>query len=150
MGEENKGGDLLLLLFVYFDRCYLGMGSYNYYKMFGFLNRKFKISEREPPPDVRDAFSLYAGNGPHMNAEQLARFLVEYQGEEGRTADDAAEIIQQIHDRRQHLAKHNHLYLDLDGFFEFLFQDDLNGPLNTQVPSSIFAKFCFSSYHFLQ
>nr|GMD02078.1 phosphoinositide phospholipase C 6-like isoform X2 [Ipomoea batatas] len=115
------------------------MGSYNYYKMFGFLNRKFKISEREPPPDVRDAFSLYAGNGPHMNAEQLARFLVEYQGEEGRTADDAAEIIQQIHDRRQHLAKHNHLYLDLDGFFEFLFQDDLNGPLNTQVSNDMTA-----------
>nr|GMC92870.1 phosphoinositide phospholipase C 6-like isoform X1 [Ipomoea batatas]GMC94264.1 phosphoinositide phospholipase C 6-like isoform X1 [Ipomoea batatas] len=107
--------------------------------MFGFLNRKFKISEREPPPDVRDAFSLYAGNGPHMNAEQLARFLVEYQGEEGRTADDAAEIIQQIHDRRQHLAKHNHLYLDLDGFFEFLFQDDLNGPLNTQVSNDMTA-----------
>ncbi|XP_031093543.1 phosphoinositide phospholipase C 6-like [Ipomoea triloba] len=115
------------------------MGSYNYYKMFGFLNRKFKISEREPPPDVRDAFSLYAGNGPHMNAEQLARFMVEYQGEEGRTADDAAEIIQQIHDRRQHLAKHNHLYLDLDGFFEFLFQDDLNGPLNTQVSNDMTA-----------
>ncbi|XP_019150834.1 PREDICTED: phosphoinositide phospholipase C 6-like isoform X4 [Ipomoea nil] len=115
------------------------MGSYNYYKMLGFFNRKFKISEREPPPDVRDAFSQYAVNGPHMNAEQLARFLVEYQGEEGRTADDAAEIIQKIHHRRQHLAKHNHLYLDLDGFFEYLFQDDLNGPLNTQVSNDMSA-----------
>lgn len=115
------------------------MGSYNNYKMFGCFNRKFKISEREPPPDVRDAFSRYAENGPHMNAEQLARFLVEYQGEHGCTVDDAAEIIQKVHGRRHHLAKHTHRYLDLDGFFDYLFQDDLNGPLNPQVP---FSNFC--------
>ncbi|VFQ72829.1 unnamed protein product [Cuscuta campestris] len=115
------------------------MGSYNSYKMFGCFNRKFKISEREPPPEVRDVFSRYTENGPHMNADQMARFLVEYQGEEGCTAEDAAEIIQHIHHRRRHhLPQHTHHpspagSLDLEDFFDFLFQDDLNGPLKPQV-----------------
>ncbi|CAH9147476.1 unnamed protein product [Cuscuta epithymum] len=114
------------------------MGSYNNYKMFGCFNRKFKISETEPPPDVKNVFSRYTENGPHMNADQMTRFLVQFQGEEGCTAADAAQLIQHIHNRRRHLSKHIHhsspaRSLDIDDFFDFLFQDDLNGPLKPQV-----------------
>ncbi|XP_019226762.1 PREDICTED: phosphoinositide phospholipase C 6-like isoform X2 [Nicotiana attenuata] len=111
------------------------MGSYNYYKVLGCFNRKFKISETGPPPDVRDAFSLYAEKGTHMTADQLARFLVEYQGENGCTINDAQQIIQQVFNRRHHLTKYTRhaSSLELEDFFYYLFQDDLNGPIISQV-----------------
>lgn len=111
------------------------MGSYNYYKVLGCFNRKFKISETGPPPDVRDAFSLYAEKGTHMTADQLARFLVEYQGEKGCTINDAQQIIQQVFNRRHHLTKYTRhaSSLELEDFFYYLFQDDLNGPIISQV-----------------
>lgn len=109
------------------------MGSYNYYRMFGCFNRKFKIRETEPPPEVREAFSRYAGRGTHMNADQLLRFLVEVQGEEGATVKDAEQIIQQVVNRRHHLIRRLNHPLELEDFFYFLFQDDLNGPIKSQV-----------------
>ncbi|XP_016468111.1 phosphoinositide phospholipase C 6-like [Nicotiana tabacum] len=109
------------------------MGSYNYYRMFGCFNRKFKIRETEPPPEVREAFSRYAGRGTHMNADQLLRFIVEVQGEEDATVKDAEQIIQQVVNRRHHLIRRLNHPLELEDFFYFLFQDDLNGPIKSQV-----------------
>ncbi|XP_027161998.1 phosphoinositide phospholipase C 6 [Coffea eugenioides] len=109
------------------------MGSYNYYRMFGCFNRKFKISETEPPPDVMSAFHKYAGGGTHMTADQFARFLVEYQGEEGCTLADAERLMHIVIQRRHHLTKYTRRGLDLEDFFYFLFQDDLNGPIKIQV-----------------
>ncbi|XP_059302386.1 phosphoinositide phospholipase C 6-like [Lycium ferocissimum] len=111
------------------------MGSYNYYKVLGCFNRKFKISETGPPRDVNDAFSLYTQKGTHMTADQLARFLVEYQGEKGCNINDAEGIIQEVVNRRHHLTKYtrNAHSLELDDFFYYLFQDDLNGPIKSQV-----------------
>ncbi|XP_071929923.1 phosphoinositide phospholipase C 6-like [Coffea arabica] len=109
------------------------MGSYNYYRMFGCFNRKFKISETEPPPDVMSAFHKYAGGGTHMTPDQFARFLVEYQGEEGCTLADAERLMHIVIQRRHHLTKYTRRGLDLEDFFYFLFQDDLNGPIKTQV-----------------
>ncbi|KAG8380820.1 hypothetical protein BUALT_Bualt06G0056200 [Buddleja alternifolia] len=107
------------------------MGSYNYYKMFGCFNRKFKISEAEAPPDVREAFRLYAEGGTHMRADQVLRFLVEHQGEDGCTAADVDVIMQNVFHHRHSSDKR--LGLTLEDFFYFLFQDHLNGPLNNQV-----------------
>ncbi|KAL3834841.1 hypothetical protein ACJIZ3_009577 [Penstemon smallii] len=107
------------------------MGSYNYYKMFGCFNRKFKISESEPPPDVKGAFRRYAEGAVHMKADQLLKFLVEYQGEHGCTIADAEAIIQHVCHHRHHNTKRHGL--TLEDFFHFLFQDDLNGPINSQV-----------------
>lgn len=101
--------------------------------MFGCFNRKFKISETEPPPDVMSAFHKYAGGGTHMTADQFARFLVEYQGEEGCTLADAERLMHIVIQRRHHLTKYTRRGLDLEDFFYFLFQDDLNGPIKTQV-----------------
>lgn len=101
--------------------------------MFGCFNRKFKISETEPPPDVMSAFHKYAGGGTHMTPDQFARFLVEYQGEEGCTLADAERLMHIVIQRRHHLTKYTRRGLDLEDFFYFLFQDDLNGPIKTQV-----------------
>ncbi|KAJ8528431.1 hypothetical protein K7X08_022123 [Anisodus acutangulus] len=108
------------------------MGSYNYYKVLGCFNRKFKISETGPPPDVSAAFSLYTQKGTHMTADQLDLFLVEYQGEKG---NDAEQIIQEVVNRRHHLTKYtrNAHSFELEDFFYYLFQDDLNGPIKSQV-----------------
>ncbi|KAL3523981.1 hypothetical protein ACH5RR_016815 [Cinchona calisaya] len=111
------------------------MGSYDYYRMFGFFNRKFKIHETAPPPDVMNAFRKYSEGEAHMTVDQFAKFLVEFQGEDDCTSADAESIIRQLIQRRHHLTKktRRELELTLDDFFYFLFQDDFNGPITTQV-----------------
>ncbi|WMV19884.1 hypothetical protein MTR67_013269 [Solanum verrucosum] len=111
------------------------MGSYNYYKVLGCFNRKFKISETGPPPDVSNAFSLYTEKGIHMTGDQLGRFMVEYQGEKECTINDAEQIIQEVVNRRHHLTKYtkNAHSFELEDFFYYLFQDDLNAPIKSQV-----------------
>ncbi|KAM7265542.1 hypothetical protein ACFE04_003225 [Oxalis oulophora] len=128
-------------------------GSYNY-KMFNFFNRKFKITELEPPLDVREAFMTFTEQISHdhdnalkrkksgglishshvlMTVDQLRRFLVFHQDQVDCTPSDAEKIIEQILNRRHHLKKYTRHGLDLDDFFHFLCYDDLNGPLLNQV-----------------
>ncbi|KAM7271143.1 hypothetical protein ACFE04_030357 [Oxalis oulophora] len=125
-------------------------GSYNY-RMFNFFNRKFKITELEPPLDVREAFmnytdQMYQNNHKHdrrkscgshsqrfMNVEQLRRFLVLHQDQVGCTISDAQNIIEQVLQRRHRLKKYTRHGLDLDDFFYFLCYDDLNGPIQNEV-----------------
>ncbi|KAK4480705.1 hypothetical protein RD792_013787 [Penstemon davidsonii] len=99
--------------------------------MFGCFNRKFKINEPEPPPDVRAAFIRYAEGAANMTADQLLKFLVEYQREEGCTPADVAAIMQQVCKNRHHSSTRRGL--TLEDFFYFLFQEDFNGPINLQV-----------------
>ncbi|OMO76015.1 C2 calcium-dependent membrane targeting [Corchorus olitorius] len=108
-------------------------GSYNY-KMFNFFNRKFKINEVEPPSDVKKAFADFTDDGStHMTAEQLKQFMVVHQGEVNCTLEDAERLIQEVVSRRHHVTKFARHSLTLDDFFHFLFFDDLNGPIHTQV-----------------
>ncbi|XP_047955534.1 phosphoinositide phospholipase C 6-like isoform X2 [Salvia hispanica] len=109
------------------------MGSYNYYKMFGCFNRKFKISESEPPPDVKEAFWRYSAGAQQMTAEQLLKFMVQHQEEYNCTAVDVAEIMRHVFHRRHHELEVMSLSFTLEDFFYFLFQDDLNGPINPLV-----------------
>ncbi|XP_057788883.1 phosphoinositide phospholipase C 6-like [Salvia miltiorrhiza] len=99
------------------------MGSYNY-RVLGVFNRKFKMSEPQAPPDVRAAFTQYADGADHITAEQLHKFLVEHQG---CTAAHAEAIVAKPFLRRHDIG------LTLHDFFDFLFQDDLNAPINSQV-----------------
>jgi phosphatidylinositol phospholipase C delta len=124
------------------------MASYEY-KMFGF-SRKFKMGEVGPPADVKEAFSRFAGGGDHMSVDQFLRFLVEHQGEVGCTASDAGRFVERVlHER--HDAKEG---LSLANFFHFLFLDDLNGPIRSEVtsPSSlcnaIFVLFVWSTRNY--
>ncbi|KAI8006446.1 Phosphoinositide phospholipase C 6 [Camellia lanceoleosa] len=102
------------------------------YSMFGF-SRKYKIRDAEPPADVKEAFTKYSesesGNGSsQMSADQLLRFLIEFQKEEGYTISDAEKIVQ-----RHRVTKPTGHGLCLEDFFHDLFFDDLNGPIKSQV-----------------
>nr|XP_043631185.1 phosphoinositide phospholipase C 6-like [Erigeron canadensis] len=104
--------------------------SYNYYKMFGF-NRKFKITERSPPPDVIDAFTFFTNQEPEMAPDHFRRFLMEFQGEKDVTSDDAKQIMEQVlHHLRPNFSS---CCFSLDDFFKYLFIDELNGPISFQV-----------------
>ncbi|CAN0837976.1 Phosphoinositide phospholipase C 6 [Linum grandiflorum] len=110
----------------------LSKGSYNY-RMFSLFNRKFKITEAEPPNDVMHLFRQY-GEGHHeMSAVHLRNFLIEHQNEADYSLQDAERIVAEVLQRRHHLTRYARNGLNLDDFFHFLLSDDLNGPINTQV-----------------
>ena len=109
----------------------------NYRVCWGFT-RKFKVSEAEPPTDVKEAFKKYSGDGIHMTADQLRRFLVEYQGDDGHYASisEAERIVEQVLHKRHHLSKFmNRKALSLEDFHHYLFNTDLNPPIRSQVLS---------------
>ncbi|KAE8689614.1 Phosphoinositide phospholipase C 6 [Hibiscus syriacus] len=108
------------------------IGSYNY-RLFSFFNRKFKINEVKPPPDVNKAFELFTDDSLHMSADQLRRFLAVHQNDVNTRVDDAQHIIEQVMSKRHPLTKVVRNTLSLDDFFYFMFSDDLNGPIRTQV-----------------
>ncbi|KAF8402650.1 hypothetical protein HHK36_010739 [Tetracentron sinense] len=103
------------------------------YKMCMFFTRKFRIREAEPPLDVKEAFATFSEGGAQMTAEQLRQFLVEFQGDLDATISDAERIIEQILQRRHHIAKFTRNTLTLDDFHHFLFSEDLNAPIRSQV-----------------
>ncbi|KAK4492094.1 hypothetical protein RD792_002891 [Penstemon davidsonii] len=107
------------------------MGSYRICVCF---TRKFRVTEADPPPDVKEAFGKYAEGGTHMTAEQLRRFLVEVQGEVENDAVAIAEsIVQQILQKRHHIAKFTRHALTLEDFHHYLFSADLNPPIDFKV-----------------
>nr|GME09396.1 phosphoinositide phospholipase C 4-like [Ipomoea batatas] len=85
------------------------MGSYRVCVCF---TRKFRVTEAEPPADVKEAFKKYAEGGTHLTSEQLRRFLVE---------------------KRHPIAKFARHALTLDDFHHFLFSPDLNPPMASKV-----------------
>lgn len=108
------------------------MGSYNY-RMFNLFNRKYKITEAEPPNDVKQAFIMFSEGGPHMRPEQLRRFLAVHQNEVRWKVAEAEKLVEEVINRRHHLTKYARHGLTLDDFFHFLLSDDLNAPILTQV-----------------
>ncbi|RZR78017.1 hypothetical protein BHM03_00003238 [Ensete ventricosum] len=106
------------------------MGSYKYCMCF---TRKFLWSAAQPPADVREAFAAHAGGAAQMGADQLQRFLAEAQGEAAATLADAERIVDLLR-RRHHLPSVlARAGITLDDFFHFLFSDDLNPPVRSQV-----------------
>ena len=89
--------------------------------------------EAEPPADVKEAFKKYADGGTHMTAEQLRRFLVEFQGDGSVSLSDSERIVEQVLQKRHHLAKFTRHTLTLEDFHYFLFSTDLNAPIGSQV-----------------
>ena len=97
------------------------------------FTRRFKVTEAALPPDVKDAFKKYAEGGPHMTAEQLHRFLRDVQGQVGATVAEAEGIVQQVLQKRHHMAKFRRHTLTLDDFHHYLFSADLNPPIDDKV-----------------
>ncbi|WOL16285.1 phosphoinositide phospholipase C 6-like isoform X1 [Canna indica] len=109
------------------------MGSY---RCCIFFTRKFRWSEAQPPDDVKAAFAAYAEGGAHMSGEQLRRFLEEAQGEAGATIADAERIMEQSRQLRRHhssLAKLSRTSFTLEDFHHYLFSEELNPPIQSQV-----------------
>ncbi|XP_063943312.1 phosphoinositide phospholipase C 6-like isoform X2 [Daucus carota subsp. sativus] len=106
------------------------MGSYSVCICF---RRRFRVLEEAPPPDVVRTFNKFSGDGTHLSPEQLLRFLVEEQGEQGVTLSECESIVQQVLDRRHHIARFTRHSLSLDDFHHFLFSTDLNPPMLSKV-----------------
>ncbi|CAL1374711.1 unnamed protein product [Linum trigynum] len=108
-------------------------GSYNY-KMFSVFNRKFKITEPEPPADVQNLFAEHSEGRHEMTADQFRSFLTDHQSEHDCTLEEAERLVAEILQRRHHSTGYaENIGLKLDDFFQFLLSADLNGPINKQV-----------------
>ncbi|XP_038706977.1 phosphoinositide phospholipase C 4-like [Tripterygium wilfordii] len=105
------------------------MGSY---RMCVCFTRKFRPTEAGPPSDVKDAFVKYADGGSQMTAEQLRKFLVEVQGS-GSSIEEPERIVEQVLQKRHHIAKFTRQTLTLDDFHHYLFSADLNPPIGDQI-----------------
>ncbi|XP_038711763.1 phosphoinositide phospholipase C 2-like isoform X2 [Tripterygium wilfordii] len=83
---------------------------------------KFKAPVIEPPEDIKELFEKYSENGT-MSLDNLLRYLIESQGEQNATKDDAQAII--------HSVRHLNIIprgLHLEAFFRYLL-GDINSPL---------------------
>ncbi|KAF9593893.1 hypothetical protein IFM89_025929 [Coptis chinensis] len=107
------------------------MGSY---KIGMFFSRKFKVSEAQPPADVKQAFEKFVPDGQTlMTPHHLLQFLITSQNESEATITDAEKIVDQVLKQRHHVAKFTRHALTLDDFHHFLFSQDLNPPIKSQV-----------------
>ncbi|KAK1283321.1 Phosphoinositide phospholipase C 4 [Acorus calamus] len=110
------------------------MGSYTMCLCF---KRRYRWSEAQPPPDVKKAFSTYCTSSDgQMTPDQLHRFIMEFQGEEGVTASEAARVFEQVRQRRRHhhIGKLSRMHgIGIEDFFHYLFSEDLNPPLRSEV-----------------
>ncbi|KAI4306460.1 hypothetical protein L6164_029736 [Bauhinia variegata] len=107
--------------------------------MFKFF-KKYTMTEPGPPSDIKEAFSKFSADGKYMSAHQLERFLVLHQDEVECTFPDSEQIVHNVLQlRKQNLESNSNEDhgdgdgLSLDEFFHFLFHDDFNNPLKSQV-----------------
>ncbi|KAK6156132.1 hypothetical protein DH2020_010380 [Rehmannia glutinosa] len=91
------------------------------------FRRRFRLAASEAPADIKEIFDRYSENGV-MSADHLRRFLVDVQGEESATLEDA----QAIMDSLKHLSIFHRRGFNLEGFFKYLF-GDVNPPLNPKL-----------------
>ncbi|KAK1320963.1 Phosphoinositide phospholipase C 2 [Acorus calamus] len=104
------------------------------YRVCFFYKRRFRQATAEAPEEVRELFERYSENGA-MGAEQLQRFLVEVQGEEGVTREEAQAIIDSVSKDFKYLIrfpKKGEGSLGLDAFFRYLF-GEANPPLSPSI-----------------
>ncbi|KAK4275159.1 hypothetical protein QN277_018289 [Acacia crassicarpa] len=91
------------------------------------FRRKFKVKAGDQvPEEIKGVFEKYSTNGT-MSVEELHKFMVGYQGENGATKEDA----QNIYDSVKHLRLFYRRGLHLDAFFRYLL-GDINGPLRME------------------
>ncbi|KAL8215197.1 hypothetical protein R6Q57_004646 [Mikania cordata] len=109
------------------------MGSYRVCCCF---TRKFKVTEADPPADVKEAFRKYSDGGIHMTADQLLLFIKECQGgNEGTVSKlDAERIVDQVlHKRHPITSLINRKTLTLEDFHHYLFNSELNPAIGSQI-----------------
>lgn len=100
------------------------------YKVCFCFRRKFRLSVSEAPEEIKTLFNSYSENGI-MSADQLQRFLVEAQGEETASPEDAEAIIHKLHhDGRLNIFQRKGV--TLEAFFWYLFGDS-NRPISPKL-----------------
>ncbi|PIN03371.1 Phosphoinositide-specific phospholipase C [Handroanthus impetiginosus] len=90
------------------------------------FRRRFRIAARQAPADIKEIFNAYSENGV-MNVDHFRRFLINVQGQESATLEDA----QAIMDSLKHLNIFHRRGFNLDDFFRYLF-GDANPPIDTK------------------
>ncbi|KAK5830563.1 Phosphoinositide phospholipase C 2 -like protein [Gossypium arboreum] len=91
--------------------------------------RIFKTRVVEPPPAVKNAFNRFSQSGT-MTVDDLLTFLIEHQGENNATKEDA----QAIFDSLKHLNIFHRRGLHLEAFFRYLLGDhNLAHPPSSKV-----------------
>ncbi|XP_042491540.1 phosphoinositide phospholipase C 2-like isoform X2 [Macadamia integrifolia] len=97
------------------------------YKVCFCFRRRFRLRVAEAPQDIKSLFETYSENGT-MNVDHLHRFLIEIQGEDKATKEEAQAIIDSLKDLK-HLNIFHRKGLNLEAFFKYLF-GDINPPLS--------------------
>ncbi|KAL9992191.1 putative phosphoinositide phospholipase C [Helianthus debilis subsp. tardiflorus] len=107
------------------------MEEYEYYTWLFFFKRKFKISKRKPLPEMIEVFNACTNNESQMSPDHFRRFLIEFQGDEDVTVDYAKQIMEKVlHQLRPDFAR---CCFSVDDFFNYLFLDKFNGPIDYKV-----------------
>ncbi|KAL8214776.1 hypothetical protein R6Q57_004225 [Mikania cordata] len=91
------------------------------------FRRRFNLKEIEPPADIKELFSRYSDNDV-MTAEHLQRFMVEVQGDDKVSKEEAEAVVDATIKEMKHLPIFHRKELNLDAFFRYLFSDS-NHPL---------------------
>lgn len=105
------------------------MGSYRVCCCF---TRKFKVTEADPPSDVKEAFTKYSDGAIHMTVEQLVNFINESQGETV-SLPDAQRIVENVLHKRHPITSLINKSFTLDDFHHYLFTSQLNPPIQSEV-----------------
>ncbi|GKF59486.1 phosphoinositide phospholipase C 4-like protein, partial [Tanacetum coccineum] len=103
---------------------------------------KFKVTEADPPSDVKEAFKKYSEDDVHMLVDQLRKFMDECQNSNGGLilVTDVERIVEQVlHKRHPITSLINRKSFTLEDFHHYLFSSELNPPIGSQLC------FCFVS-----
>ncbi|KAJ3682827.1 hypothetical protein LUZ60_013054 [Juncus effusus] len=101
--------------------------SYKYCLCF---KRKFRASESQPPEDVKTIFQQYS-DGAHMSVDQFRKVLAG--PEAAGDPDQADRIVDRIRHQKSRLARIARPLLVLEDFQHFLFSDELNSALKSEI-----------------
>ncbi|KAJ0564472.1 putative phosphoinositide phospholipase C [Helianthus annuus] len=105
--------------------------EHEYYTWLFIFKRKFKISKRKPLPEMIEVFNACTNNESQMSPDHFRRFLIEFQGDQDVTVDYAKQIMEKVlHQLRPDFAQ---CCFSVDDFFNYLFLDKFNGPIDYKV-----------------
>ncbi|KAK3018027.1 hypothetical protein RJ639_004517, partial [Escallonia herrerae] len=106
------------------------MSSKQSYRVCCFFRRRFKLAVAEAPAEIKALFDTYSENGV-MAADHLQAFMMEVQGEDKVTKEDAEAVMEATLREHKHLKIFHRNGFDLEAFFRYLFSD-----INSPLPSS--------------
>ncbi|KAL7092661.1 hypothetical protein ACP275_12G177200 [Erythranthe tilingii] len=92
------------------------------------FTRKFNVKEAEVPADIKALFENYSGNGL-MNIEHFHKFLMEVQGDDKLTREEAETVMKSFKNEHKNLNILQPKSLSIKEFFRYLLSE-INAPLS--------------------